>query len=327
MNQASAPSRFAALLSTSALVLTSLLVLVSCGQPNGDPPAPEAVEAVEAVEEAAATDASPGASLEAATDEEGFTELFNGRDLEGWDANPELWKVEDGVIVGTCFGPEKPEFNEFLIWEGGTLEDFELRVVARLEGDNNSGVQYRSRRLPEFGPWSISGYQCDIHPAVQHNGMTYEERGRGIFGLNGQEVVLDPEGQRWLVSEHAPVEVDIAEWNEYGVVARGNRLVHTINGEISSTLVDFDEEGRALDGLLAIQLHRGNAHVLEIRSVRYKPLETSAPETFTENSLPEGATRIERPGTSNPQGLGPASGAKGKGKGKGQGKGKAVDEG
>jgi len=246
-------------------------------------------------------------------EDEEFQSLFNGEDLSGWDGNPELWKVEDGVIVGTCFSPENPEHNEFLIWEDGVLEDFELHVVARLKGDNNSGVQYRSRRRPEIGPWSISGYQNDIHPATQHNGMTYEERGRGIFGLNGQNVVLDPEGERWLVSEHEPVEVEIAEWNEYSVVARGNQLVHLINGEVTSTLVDYHEAGRALEGLLAIQLHRGNAHVLEIQSVRYKPLEKTDVLPFTDESLPEGATKIERPRTSNPQGLGPASPAKGKG--------------
>ena len=35
--------------------------------------------------------------------------------------------------------------------------------------------------------------------------MTYEERGRGIFGLNGKNVLLDPDGARWMLSEHDPV--------------------------------------------------------------------------------------------------------------------------
>jgi hypothetical protein len=35
----------------------------------------------------------------------GFRPLFNGKDLTGWDGNPELWSVEDGAIVGTTRPP------------------------------------------------------------------------------------------------------------------------------------------------------------------------------------------------------------------------------
>ena len=49
--------------------------------------------------------------------QDGFVPLFNGRDLTGWDGEPGLWKVEDGVIVGTS-EPGKPKTNSFLIWKG-----------------------------------------------------------------------------------------------------------------------------------------------------------------------------------------------------------------
>ena len=68
------------------------------------------------------------------------------------------------LTVGTCSGPESPKHNDFLIWRGGGLNDFELRVSARVKGDNNTGIQYRSHPLPEVGPWAIGSYQCDIHP-------------------------------------------------------------------------------------------------------------------------------------------------------------------
>lgn len=233
--------------------------------------------------------------------------LFNGRDLEGWEGDPALWKVVDGAIVGTCAGPGSPPHNSFLVWRSGKLRDFELKVTMRVLGDNNSGIQYRSRPLPEVGPWAISGYQCDVHPATQHLGMTYEEKGRGIFGLNGQSVVLDPEGQRWLCGEHEPVVADVSVWQTYTVVARGNRLVHRVNGRLSSELVDHDEAGRALEGLLAFQLHSGNANTVEIREVLLTPFEPADPEPFR---LPEGSRPIERPRTSNPQGLGRPAAAK-----------------
>lgn len=232
------------------------------------------------------------------------TSLFNGTDLTGWDGDPALWKVVNGVVVGTCSGPESPKHNDFLIWRGGTVKDFTLVVTARVIGDNNSGIQYRSKPLPEVGPWAITGYQCDIHPAIQHTAMTYEEKGRGIFGLNGQSIIVDPEGQRWLVSEHEPVAVDVAEWTEYTITARGNQLEHRVNGKVSSTMIDFDERSRAQEGLLAIQLHSGNANTVEIKEMRLQVLDDAEVIPFTEKSIPAGATKIEKPKTANPQGLG-----------------------
>ncbi|MCX6856281.1 MAG: ThuA domain-containing protein [Verrucomicrobia bacterium] len=134
------------------------------------------------------------------TSDDGFTPLFNGKDLTGWDGDPKLWKVENGIAIGTNESPEAMANNSFLIWRGGTVKDFELRATVRVIGDNNSGIQYRSRELKDVAPWVITGYQCDIHPAIEHTGMTYEERGRGIFGLNGKDVMLDPEGALWQVS-------------------------------------------------------------------------------------------------------------------------------
>ncbi len=236
--------------------------------------------------------------------EEGFVSLFNGKDLGDWDGDPALWKVEDGLIVGTCAGPGTPPHNDFLIWRGGVVKDFELRVTARVRGDNNSGIQYRSRPLPEVGPWAITGYQSDIHPAIEHLGMTYEEKGRGIFGLNGQSVIVDHEGQRWLASTHEPVAADVAEWNDYTVIARGNHLVHLVNGKMTSQLTDHEEKARALEGLLAFQLHSGKAHTVEIRSVTLKVLDAVAVKPFTDASIPADATPMERPGTRRPQGTG-----------------------
>lgn len=234
-----------------------------------------------------------------------FAELFNGKDLTGWEGAPGLWKVEDGLLIGTCTGPDQLEHNSFLIWRQDIVKDFELRVTMRIEGDNNSGIQYRSRERPDIAPWVISGYQCDVHPAIEHTGMTYEEKGRGIFGLNGKNVMLDPNGERWLLSEHDPVEADLSEWNEFTVIARGNHLIHKVNGKVTSELTDHHEEGRALEGLIAIQLHRGNANRVEIKEMKLKVLPEGKIVPFDPASLPEGAAKIDRPKTSRPQGTGP----------------------
>lgn len=237
--------------------------------------------------------------------DDGFVSLFNGKNLDGWDGDPKLWKVDEGVVIGTCRGPDSPVNNSFLIWRGGKVKDFELKATVRVVGDNNSGIQYRSRELPEVAPWVITGYQCDIHPAIEHTGMTYEEKGRGIFGLNGRNVLLDPEGALWLLSEHAPVKVDVSQWNEYTITARGNHLVHKINGQITSELIDHDEKKRALEGLVAIQLHRGNPNSVHVREIRVKEIHDAKLVPFQTDQLPPGASKIDKPRTSNPQGVGP----------------------
>ena len=239
-----------------------------------------------------------------------FKPLFNGKDLADWDGDPALGKVENGVVIGTCSGPASPKHNSFLIWRGGVLKDFELRATVRVIGDNNSGIQYRSRALPSVGPWAITGYQCDIHPAIEHTGMTYEERGRGIFGLNGKDVAVDPAGSRWLIAEHDPVKVDVSQWNEYTVIARGNHLVQKINGKVTSELFDYDEKGRALEGLLAIQLHSGNTNTVQVKQIQFRPITDGKVLAFDPSRLPAGATRIGAPRSTRPQGVGPVVPAK-----------------
>ena len=232
--------------------------------------------------------------------EEGFKPLFNGKDLTGGAAEPGLWKVEDGVLVGTS-EPGKPKTNSFLIWNG-TAKNFELRATIKVVGDNNSGVQYRSRRLPEITPWTILGYQCDVHPTEVHTGMTYEERGRGIFGYNGVDVVMDPTGQRWQVGERPRVQADISQWNEFTVIARGNRLEHKVNGQTTSVFIDHDEKGRALDGLIAIQLHAGNPHKTYVKQVLLKVLEDTPLLPFDQATLPAGSKKIAKPKVVSAQG-------------------------
>ena len=98
--------------------------------------------------------------------------------------------MQDGTITGkTPADPANPaksilKHNTFLVWKAGTVSDFVLTFQYRIE-KGNSGVQYRSKELTDVGPWSIGGYQCDIHPAAPNNAMLYDERGRGIVAQNG----------------------------------------------------------------------------------------------------------------------------------------------
>lgn len=216
--------------------------------------------------------------------QDGFVPLFNGKDLTGWDGNPELWKVENSEIVGTTTGPEQLKYNQFLIWRGGVLKNFELRVKVKQKG-NNTGIQYRSREFPEAGKWSVGGYQCDIHSAAPNNAMVYGEKWGGILVQNGQSVVIDPEDKKWLVGERDPVSVDIAEWHEYTVIAQGNHVVHKIDGQMTIDLLDFGAKTQLLEGLLTFQLHRGPAMVVQIKDVMLKELPEAPVPAFDKNVI------------------------------------------
>lgn len=244
--------------------------------------------------------------------QEGFRPLFNGKDLGGWDGNPELWSVEDGCITGKTTGPEQLGHNQFLIWRGGVVKNFELRAKVKQSG-NNTGIQYRSRELPEVGKWSVGGYQCDIHPARPNNAMVYEEKGRGIIVQNGQGVVIDPEGKRWLASEHDRVEVEVAEWHEYTVIAQGNHLIHKIDGKVAVDLLDFELAKRSLEGLVAFQIHRGPAMQVQIKDVMLKELPDGGVISFEKSAIPSDAQIIEArpkgPGKGKAKGASPVPAA------------------
>ena len=227
--------------------------------------------------------------------EDGFRPLFNGTDLTGWDGNPELWSVTDGSITGRTTSPDQMKYNQFLIWRGGKVKNFELHLKVKHQG-NNSGVQYRSRELAENGPWSIRGYQCDLHPNAPYNAMAYEERGRGIITQNGQTVVIDPQGQKWVTAEHEPIKVDPAEWHDYTIIASGNRLIHQIDGKTTIDLTDHEEKARALEGLLAFQIHQGPAMSVQIKDVMLKELPEGGLIAFKPTTIPSDAQLLPPPG-------------------------------
>ncbi|MGL4401760.1 MAG: family 16 glycoside hydrolase [Luteolibacter sp.] len=199
--------------------------------------------------------------------------IFNGKDLEGWSGDPRLWRVQEGVIVGESDdGEKKTKENSFLIWQGGNAGDFELEFQARVTGKNNSGVQYRSKLL-DAERWKVSGYQLDLHPQPSYLGMLYEEKGRGIVCERGTRVKLwdKPEVKGIL---EVPT-VDLAAWNSYRIVAQGFALRHFINGRLAVEVHDMHPEKRAIDGIIALQLHAGPPMKTEFKDLRIRRSITS----------------------------------------------------
>lgn len=196
--------------------------------------------------------------------------LLNGKDLTGWDGDPRLWRVEDGVLIGETDATErKIAKNSFLIWQGGDVADFELEFQARVTTDNNSGVQYRSKKLEGDG-WRVTGYQMDLHPSQSYLAMLYEEGGRGIVAERGQHIRLAETKE--TVATMEVVQADLAEWQTFRIVAKGQRLEHHVNGKLQTVIEDADEKKRANSGIIAIQLHQGAPMKVEFKSMRLRTL-------------------------------------------------------
>lgn len=220
-----------------------------------------------------------GSTLLFAADEDGFKSLFNGKDLTGWDGNPELWSVRDGALTGQTTAEKPTKGNTFIFWRDGLVDDFELRLSYRLIGNNpdkwgNSGVQYRS---VDKGNWVASGYQADIETGTNYSGIMYEEGGRGILALRGQQVVVGNDGKPKVIgslgkSEDIQAAIKSEDWNEYIIIARGFHLIHKINGRTTMELTDEDVAKRMRSGILALQLHAGKPMTVQFKDIRLKRL-------------------------------------------------------
>jgi hypothetical protein len=205
--------------------------------------------------------------------EEGAKSLFNGKDLSGWEGNTAFWSVRDGAITAQTTAENPTKGNTFLIWKGGELENFELRLKFRIVG-GNSGIQYRSKDLGNF---VVGGYQADFDGGGAWTGTLYEERGRGVLAKRGSKVVIEADGKKTDAGTTTPEQeilssVKKEDWNEYVIIAQGNHLVQKINGLVTVDVVDKQSDKAAAKGILALQLHAGPPMTVQFKDIELKPL-------------------------------------------------------
>lgn len=224
------------------------------------------------------TEAHPAASaaVSAKPDQEGFVRVFDGKTLRGWAGDNAFWSVEGGALTGITDGSLK--MNRFITWTHSTLRNFDLRVKVKVTVGGNSGLQYRGTSEPEIGLDVVSGYQCDIVANTpEYNGMLYEERGRRILSHTGEKVIVDPAGQSWVIGKMEVKSFAPDEWHDSRVLVRGNHHQHWIDGHPTADLIDFDENGRALEGVLAVQVHVGPAMKIQFQDFKIKHLPDDLP--------------------------------------------------
>lgn len=203
--------------------------------------------------------------------EPAFRPIFDGSSLDGWSGNPQYWSAHDGVLKGESRGLLLS--NTFLIWRGGTLKDFDLKLKVRLT-NGNSGIQYRSR---EIGRWVVGGYQAEVANEPGKAGFLYEERGRKFLALLGQSVAASPAGRESVLRTLATKEDYLkwgyyrpGDWNDYEIVARGPYSAHYVNGFKTIELIDEDSTRALREGVLALQIHAGTSMTVEFKEIRLK---------------------------------------------------------
>lgn len=173
-----------------------------------------------------------------------FTEVFNGRDLEGWDFDPEIWTVRDGVIVGH---QRRNGTGRALFWRENDLADFELRFRFRLVR-GNAGVAYRATRLANF---DVGGYEFEI----------YTNKSGNLANVGS-----DRERRRLYRAADTAEPID-TEWHEGIIIANGSRLIHVLDGK---TLCDVEDTDPAAPrtGVIAFGMSTGT--LVEFKDVRLK---------------------------------------------------------
>jgi hypothetical protein len=226
--------------------------------------------------------AAAPAALPASPAAAGWRTLFNGRDLDGWDGDPRLWSVRDGVIHGETTPDTKAVGNTFLIRRDLVLKDFEVKLLFRCNSTNNSGIQYRSRHIKEGDPknaWVVRGYQHELRneskmPNVA--GFIYDEGGkRGRICLVGEKAEWVDDKKK-VLGELIDAEAfarlfKLDDWNEVRIEARGDRIRHFMNG--TETLDFTDAPDLALrEGVLALQLHAGAPMWVEFKDISVRDL-------------------------------------------------------
>ena len=207
-------------------------------------------------------------------DSDGYTKIFNGKTLEGWEGDPVYWRVEDGAMVGEIIPSTVIKRNTFIIWRGGQPKDFELKVDYKVTPGGNSGINYRSEELTD-ARYSLKGYQSDIDGANKYTGQNYEERGRTFLALRGQQVVLENDKKPIVTKTLAREDSLLAhiknnDWNEVHLIVKGNHMLHYVNGVLMSEVTDNDTVNRKFEGWIGVQVHVGPPMKIFYRNFRIK---------------------------------------------------------
>ncbi len=211
-----------------------------------------------------------------AGEETNFKSLFNGKHLAGWEGDASIWSVKDGAITGQTTKETRVSENNFLIWKGGKVADFELRLKFRLVG-GNSGIYFHSqKRAPGEKGEPLVGPQADFSADNRWTGVLMEYTRREILAERGEKVLIDEKGNKRVIRSVGDTKellkaVRNEQWNAYTVISKGGHVVLKINGVVMCDVQDNDPR-RVPSGLLALQVHVGPPMLVQFKDIRLREL-------------------------------------------------------
>jgi len=189
--------------------------------------------------------------------DEGFTPLFNGKDLTGWKASehPDTFTVQDGAIVAHgarshCF--YTGSFHQH------TFKDFELKVDILSLPKANGGV-YIQTEYQETG-WPSKGFEVQVN-------NTYP---------------TDPRltGSLYQVADNTAEVAKDNEWFTEDILVKGGSITVKVNDKVVAQWSQppgwegtKDFPGRRIGaGTIALQAHDAGSTVY-YKNIRIKPLD------------------------------------------------------
>ncbi len=188
-------------------------------------------------------------------------QLFDGKTLDGWEGNKDLWSVEDGEIVGKSKDPVK--VSTYLLTKK-TFTDFRLLVTGKLAAsETHTGVCFWGKPAPEKGEeYPKAPDKALPHTYAGH--LVMFPSGWGMWDLYGREgklgVDAGPGKKAGEGKQH--------DWNQLEILAQGNRVRVAANGV---AIIDWARtRGRSRDheAPIGLQLHKNDAP----EEVRFKDL-------------------------------------------------------
>ena len=225
----------------------------------------------------------------------GWTSMFDGKTLAGWDGPKDIWRVENGAIVTSDVASNpKPLGPVYMAWvgkDGGDLKDFEFKAEIKLEGERaNSGLQFRALMLGKTeklrSEYESFGYQADFDFGNEQTGALIEccsgpRRGpsprpyRASKGMSIEVTQAAPNGILLGTigdAEELKKAIRVGDWNQLHVVVRGQSMFYYMNGRLMSAVVDEDPTRLLSHGRLLIQLEGGGDRKVSYRNLWLKTL-------------------------------------------------------
>ena len=217
--------------------------------------------------------------MSAQAQEAGFAPIFDGESLDGWQAaDMRFWSVEDGAITAKITEAQPTDRNHYLVYQGGELGDFELKLQHRIvsKHDVNGGFQFRSEIFDGDIPNDCRGYQVDNNTNTDWLVRLYDEFGRHTLAWRGEKTVFGADG----TPETTPIAeaqgepwFALGEWHEYHLVCKGPEITLHVNGRLVAQVVDNDPEQQDFTGILALQLHSGPPMTVQFKAIQLKRLD------------------------------------------------------